>query len=79
MAPKSKTNSAIADGKEDDPAKNIQINLNGEKLINDNLKFKSTFYSRNTKSDYDSSATNESGYEIDNSLGVNDGESIQID
>lgn len=29
---KSKTNSAIADGKEDDPAKNIQINLNGEKL-----------------------------------------------
>jgi len=65
---KSKTDSAIADGKEDDPAKNLQINLNGEKLINDNLKFKSMFYKRNTKSDYDGSSTDETGYAIDNSM-----------
>ena len=39
----SKTNSAIADGIEDDYSTNSQINLNGTKWINDNLKFKSTF------------------------------------
>ena len=63
-----KTGSAIAGGTEDDAAKNLQVNLNSEKLLNDNLKFKSTFYSRNTKSDYDDSASEETGYEIDNSM-----------
>ena len=63
-----KTDSAIADGKEEDASKNLQINLNSEKLINDNLKFKSTLYSRNTKSDYDNNSTDETGYKADNSM-----------
>ena len=46
----SETNSAISKGHEDDSAKNYQINLNSTKWIDDNLKFKSTFYSRKTKS-----------------------------
>ena len=63
-----KTDSAIADGKEEDASKNLQVNLNSEKLINDNLKFKSTLYSRNTKSDYDNNSTDETGYKADNSM-----------
>ena len=63
-----KTDSAIADGKEKDASKNLQVNLNSEKLINDNLKFKSTLYSRNTKSDYDNNSTDETGYKADNSM-----------
>ena len=53
----SETNSAIAKGHEDDSAKNFQINFNGVKWINDNVKFKSSIYSRKTKSDYDGSST----------------------
>lgn len=49
----SETGSAVADGSEYDGSENIQINLNGEKWINNNLKFKSTFYSRKTVADYD--------------------------
>ena len=56
------TNSAIAKGHEDDSAKNYQINLNSIKWINENLKFRSTLYSRKTKTDYDGSATDEKGY-----------------
>ena len=56
---KSKTDSAIAAGNEDDGLKNYQLNLNAKKWINQNLKFKSTFYSRNTEADYDSSAEKE--------------------
>ena len=66
----SKTNSAIAGGNEDDSAKNFQINLNGVKWINDELKFKSTFYSRKTKADYDGSATDEKGYVSNNKMYV---------
>ena len=55
----SKTDSAIAKGHESDGTKNYQINLNGNKWLNDNLKLKSTFYYRDTKSAYDSSATKE--------------------
>ena len=66
----SKTNSAIADGTEDDAVQNISINLNAEKWINDNIKFKTTLYSRKTDSDYDYSATDETGYVIDNKLYV---------
>jgi vitamin B12 transporter len=62
------TNSAIAKGNEDDSAKNYQINLNGKKWINDNLKFNSTFYIRKTKSDYDESATDEKGYVSNNKM-----------
>ena len=64
----SKTNSAIADGVEEDGAENLQINLNVEKWMDDNLKFKSTLYSRKTVADYDGSATDESGYISDNRM-----------
>ena len=62
------TDSAIAKGHEDDGTKNYQVNLNGNKWINDNLKLKSTFYYRDTKSDYDSSATNEESVTADNKM-----------
>jgi len=64
----SETNSAIAKGNEDDGAKNYQVNLNAAKWINDNLKFKSTLYSRSTKADYDGSATDEAGYVANNRM-----------
>jgi vitamin B12 transporter len=67
-ATQNETNSAIARGHEDDSAKNYQINLNSIKWINDNLKFKSTFYSRKTKADYDGSSTDENGYVADNRM-----------
>ena len=64
----SETDSAIAKGTEDDGVKNYQVNLNGTKWLNDDLKFKSTLYSRSTKADYDGSATDETGYEADNKM-----------
>ena len=64
----SKTDSAIAEGHEADGTKNYQVNLNGKKWINDNLKLKSTFYYRDTKSDYDSSATKEESVTADNKM-----------
>ena len=64
----SETNSAIAKGTEDDGVKNYQVNLNSTKWLNDDLKFKSTLYSRSTKADYDGSATDETGYEADNKM-----------
>ena len=64
----SETGSTIADGSEYDGAENIQINFNSEKWINNNLKFRSTFYSRKTVSDYDGSATDELGYVSDNRM-----------
>lgn len=65
---KSKTNSAIAKGTEDDDAENYQLNLNSIKWIKDDLKFKSTFYSRKTKAKYDGSATDEIGYISNNKM-----------
>ena len=62
------TKSAIANGKEKDGSKNYQINLNGAKWLNENLKFKSTLYGRKTKADYDGSATDETGYVSDNKM-----------
>ena len=64
----SETDTAIAGGHEDDSAKNFQVNLNSVKWINDELKFKSTLYSRRTKADYDGSATDEKGYVSDNKM-----------
>ena len=64
----SETGSAIAGGSEYDGAENFQLNLNGEKWINDNLKFKSNIYSRKTVADYDNSATDETGYVADNKM-----------
>ena len=67
-ATQNETKSAIKKGNEDDGVKNYQVNLNSTKWINDNLKFKSTLYSRSTKADYDGSATDETGYEADNKM-----------
>ena len=64
----SKTKSAIANGKEKDNSRNYQINFNGVKWLGENLKFKSTIYSRKTKADYDGSATDETGYVSDNKM-----------
>ena len=63
-----KTDSAIAKGSEKDGAQNYQLNLNGNKWINENLKFKSTIYGRDTKSDYDKSATSEKEVSSDNEM-----------
>ncbi len=63
-----KTDSSIAKGDESDGSKNYQINLNGNKWINDNLKLKNTFYYRDTKSDYDKSATKEDSVTSDNKM-----------
>ena len=62
----SKTNSAIADGKEKDDAENFQANLNAVKWLTDNVKFTSTAYSRKTNADYDGSSSDESGYVANN-------------
>lgn len=62
------TKSAIAKGEEKDGSRNYQINLNGVKWLGDNLKFKSTLYSRKTKADYDLSATDETGFFSDNRM-----------
>ena len=67
-ANQSETNSAIAKGNEDDSSKNYQVNLNSVKWISDNVKFKSTLYSRKNKTDYDGSATDEKGYVADNRM-----------
>jgi len=65
---KIETNSAIADGNEYDGTENFQVNLNAIKWINDNLKFKNTFYGRKNVSDYDGSSTDEEGYVSDNRM-----------
>jgi vitamin B12 transporter len=65
---KSKTGSARYGGVEDDAAKNHQVNLNFKKWFSDNLKFKSTIYSRQTEADYDGSASAESGYTADDKM-----------
>ncbi len=67
-ANQSKTDSAIAKGIESDGTKNYQVNLNANKWINDNLKLKSTFYYRDTKSDYDKNATQENSVTADNKM-----------
>ena len=64
----SETGSAIAAGSEYDGTENYQLNFNSEKWINNTLKFKSTIYSRKTIADYDSSATDETGYVADNRM-----------
>ena len=64
----SRTDSAIAKGEESDGTRNYQVNLNGNKWLNDNLKLKNTFYYRQTRSDYDSSATKEESITADNAM-----------
>ncbi len=62
------TDSAIAKGEESDGSKNYQLNFNAKKWIDDKLKFKSVIYIRNTKSDYDKSATQEESVTSDNGM-----------
>ena len=64
----SDTKSAIAGGKESDGVKNYQLSFDGVKWFNDNAKFKTSLYSRQTKADYDGSSTDESGYVSDNKM-----------
>ena len=64
----SKTDSAKAKGHESDGTKNYQVNLNGVKWLNDNMKLKNTFYYRDTKSEYDSSDTKEESVTSDNKM-----------
>ena len=66
----SETGSAKHGGKENDDVKNKQLNFNVAKWMNDNLKFRSTVYSRQTKADYDGSATDENGYFADDKMHV---------
>ncbi len=63
-----KTDSSIAKGHEADGAKNYQVNLNGSKWLNDNLKLKSTFYYRDNKYAYDKSSTKEDSVTADNKM-----------
>ncbi len=60
-----KNNSARYDGKEEDSAKNYQVNINAEKWISDDLKINSTVYARRTKANYDASSSDESGFAHD--------------
>ena len=52
-----KTESARTFSHEADGTRNFQLNFNGIKWLDDDLKFKSTIYYRNNKADYDMSAT----------------------
>ncbi len=62
----SKTESAIYGGSEKDKVKNLNTNFNAEKRINDNIKFRSTFFARETIAEYDGSISAEDNYEGDN-------------
>ena len=64
----SETDSAVADGSVYDGSENTQLNFNAEKWVNNNLKFKSTFYSRKTVADYDGSSSDEFGYVSDSRM-----------
>ena len=54
---------------EKDEVKNYSTNINYEKFLNDNLRFYNTVYLRQTKSEYDNSNTNQTGYEGNNKMG----------
>mgnify|MGYP003952138067 CR=1 FL=1 len=61
-----KTDSAIYGGSEKDKVKNLSTNLNAEKWLNDNIKFRSTVYARETIAEYDGSVSAEDNYKGDN-------------
>ena len=67
-ANQSLTDSAIAKGGESDGSKNYQLNLNANKWLKEKLKLKSVLYVRDTKSDYDKSATQEESVTSDNKM-----------
>ena len=61
----SKNGSARHNGNEEDSSKNYQVNINTEKWIRDDLKAQSVIYARRTKSNYDTSTSDESGWAHD--------------
>jgi len=54
---------------EKDKLKNNTVNINFEKYLNENIKFYSTNYLRQTIADYDNSSSNQYGYKGDNKMG----------
>jgi vitamin B12 transporter len=64
----SETKSARSKGIEKDGVLNRQLNLNTKKWLNNNLKFRSTIYARQTNADYDGSDTNEEGYTAEDQM-----------
>ena len=60
------TDSAIYGGSEKDKVKNLSANFNAEKWLNDNTKFRSTIYARETVAEYDGSTTAENDHEGNN-------------
>jgi len=54
---------------EKDGLKNYSTNINYEKFLNNNYRFYNTTYLRQTKSEYDNSNTNQTGYEGNNKMG----------
>lgn len=54
---------------ENDGVKNYSTNINYEKFINKNLRVFNSTYLRQTKTEYDNSNTNQTGYESDNKMG----------
>ena len=67
---KSDSKSAKFNGKEKDKTENFSTNLNFEKYL-DKYKLTNSIYLRKTISEYDSSATDEIGYEGDNEDAIN--------
>ena len=55
---------------ESDGVINYSTNINYEKFITPNLRFYNNNYLRKTKSEYDNSVTNQTGYEGDNEMGT---------
>tara|TARA_X000000950_G_scaffold230376_1_gene278546 strand:+ start:366 stop:2222 length:1857 start_codon:yes stop_codon:yes gene_type:complete len=65
----SEVDSSVADGSEDDGTFNKQFNLSTENFIKDNLKVKTNFYVRETRTYYDDMDNNgEYGYVMDNTM-----------
>ncbi len=55
---------------EKDEVKNYTFNVNYENFIENNLRFHTTTYFRKTKSEYDNSVNNQTGYLGDNRMGT---------
>lgn len=65
------TISAMGDSKdESDGVINYSTNINYEKFLSPYLRFYNNNYLRQTKSEYDNSATNQTGYKGDNKMGT---------
>ena len=61
-----KTDSSINGGKEKDGSKNVNLNFNAEKWLDNINKLKFTAYGRNTLTDYDNTSSLENDYSSNN-------------